>query len=217
MACIIRMTSDQLLDKFIEKYDYKKFNFLLISEDVKTIEKYKNVYAIPSLIPPPTVINKFIQGGYCGDYVKKYLDYIQTPRVEAMITIMVKLAIIENANVILLCSPAENEFKYLNMICQYIENLYGIKTYSFKKYRKEPEKCEEVSEKTKKKVAKILEGKIANIKDIKPVKLTKKEAKAKFKELGKKQLISWLRSNGIKHDPKDSKKTLLKIVMKEFK
>lgn len=216
MACIIRMTSDEFLDKFIKKYDYRKFNFLLISEDVKTIKKYKNVYAIPTLIPPPTVINKYIQAGYSEEYVKKYLDYIQTPRVEAMITIMVKLAIVENANVVLLCSPSENEFKYLDIICQYIENVYDIETYSFKKYRKDPEQCEEVSDKTKKKVAKILENKIGNIKDIEPVKMTKKEARAKFKKLGKKQLTAWLRMNGIKHNPKDSKKTLFKTVLKEF-
>ena len=39
MACIIRMTSDELLDKFIKKFDHNKFNFLLISEDVKTTKK----------------------------------------------------------------------------------------------------------------------------------------------------------------------------------
>ena len=88
MACIIRMKSDEFLDKFIKEHDYRRFNFLLISENVQTEKKYKNVYPIPTLIPPPNIISEFVANGHTPKYVKKYLDYIQTPRVEAMITIM---------------------------------------------------------------------------------------------------------------------------------
>lgn len=213
MACIIRMTSDEFLDKFVKKHDYKKFNFLLISEDIKTTNQYKNVYAIPSLIPPPNIISDFIQVGYSEKYIKNYLDYISTPRVEAMITVAVKLAIIDNANVILICSKSENEFKYINIICQYIENIYGVKTYSYKKYKKDPEACEEVNDKVKKKVAKVLEKKIGEIQEIDPYKIPKKkEIRAFVKPLGKKQMTKMLRTNGIKHNPKDSKKDLKKLV-----
>lgn len=217
MACIIKMSSDEFLDKFIEKYDYRKFNFLLISEDIKTVNKYKNVYAIPSLIPPPNIITSFISGGYDSTYIKKYLDYIQTPRVEAMITIAVKLAIIDNSNVVLLCSKAEDEFKYIDIICQYIENIYSVKTYSYKKYKKDPDKCEHVDEKVKKKVSKILEKKIDDIKDIETgfKTMSLKEAKAKVKAIGgKKEITKFLRTYGIKHNPKDSKKDLRKLMTK---
>lgn len=212
MACIIRMSSDDFLDKFIKKHDYRKFNFLLISEDIKTNNQHKNVYAIPSLIPTPNIISTFIQEGYSANYIKKYLDYIQTPRVEAYITIAVKLALIDNANVVLICSKAEDEFKYIDIICQYIENVYGVKTYSYKKYNKDPEKCEEVDEKVKKKVSKVLEKKIGEIKDIEYVAPTKKQVRAMVKPLGKKQMTKMLREHGVKHDPKDSKKDLKKLV-----
>ena len=214
MACIIRMTSDEFLDKFVKKHDYKKFNFLLISEDIKTTNQYRNVYPIPSLLPPPNIISDFIQVGYSEKYIKNYLDYISTPRVEAMITIAVKLAIIDNANVILICSKAEDEFKYIDIICQYIENIYNVKTYSYKKYKKDPEACEKVDEKTKKKVAKVLEKKIGEMQDIESSYKAprKKDIREFVKPLGKKEMTKMLRTNGIKHNPKDSKKDLKKLV-----
>ena len=210
---IMRMTSGEFLDKFIKKHDYRKFNFLLISEDIKTSNQYKNVYSIPSLIPPPNVVSTFVSEGYTGKYVKKYLDYIQTPRVEAMITIAVKLAIIDNSNVILICSKAEDEFKYIDIICQYIENVYGVKTCTYKKYKKNPAKYEDVSDKIKKKVGKILEKKIGEIQDIESMKPSKKQVREMVKSIGgKKDITRILRENGIKHNPKDSKKDLRKLL-----
>jgi len=220
MACIIKMSSDEFLDKFIKDFDYKKFNFLLISENVKTEKKYRNVYAIPSLIPPANVISEFIANGYTNDYVKKYLDYLSTPRVEAMITIMVKLAIVDNSNVIMLCSKAEDEFKYLDIICQYIEYAYGVNTYTFKKYKKNPDKCEDVDEKVKKKVVKILEKKLGEIKEIETApnmtKAEKKQVEAAFKKMNKKEICKILKRCGIKHNPKDSKKDLRKTIIKAY-
>ena len=217
MACIIRMSSDKFLDKFIKEYDYKKFNFLLISEDIKTNKKYKNVYSLPTLIPPPNVITEFVSNGFSGRYVKKFGDYLQTPRVEAMITIMVKLCLVENANVILLCSKAEKEFKYLNIICDYIENLYGIETYTFKKYKENTEKCKKVSEKVKKKAIKILEKKLGQIHDIEEPVITPKEAKERFMKLSKKELKQYMKANSIRFDPDGSKKDLVKTLVKAMK
>lgn len=216
MACIIQMSSDKFLDSFIKKYDYKKFNFLLISEDVKTSKKYKNVYSIPTLLPPPNIVSEFVARGYTNKYVKKYVDYLQTPRVEAMITVLVKLCVIDNSNVILLCSKAENEFRYIDIICQYIENIYGVKTYTYKKYKKNPDKCEEISDKEKKKIVKVLEYKLNQIQDIESPRLSKKEAKSRFETLNKKELKAYLKSQGINYDSDDSKKSMIKKLLKEY-
>ena len=215
MACIIKMASDDFLDNFLKKFDYKKFNFLLVSENIQTTKKYKNVYSIPSLLPPPNIISEFISNGPTERYAKKYYDYISTPRVEAMITILVKLAIIDNSNVILLCSKAEDEFKYLDLICQYIETVYGVNTYSYKKYKKDPEKCEKVSDKVKKKASKILNKKIANIQDIEPPQVSKKQLNERFKSMSRKDLKQFLKSNSIKFDKDDSKKDLRKLIINE--
>lgn len=216
MACIIRMSSDEFLDKFIKKHDYKKFNFLLISENVKTTNKYRNVYSIPTLIPPPNIISDFISNGYGQNYIKKYVDYISTPRVEAMITIAVKLCVIDNANVVLLCSKDESEFKYINIICQYIENIYGVKTYSYKKYKKDPDKCEEIDSKVKKNVSKILEKKIGEIKDIETPKVNKKEILKMLENMGRDDMEKFLKHHGIKFKSKYSKKDLRKLIANAF-
>jgi len=216
MACIIKMSSDEFLDKFIKKFDYRKFNFLLISEQVKTERKYKNVYTIPTLIPPPNIIAEFVQKGYTPRYIRKFVEYLQVPRVEAMITIMVKLCVVENSNVILLCSKQEDEFKYLDIICQYIENIYGINTYNYKDYKKDPSKCEEISEKDKKKAIKVLEKKLSEIEDLGDPAMTKKEARARFKKLPSKEIKKYLAANSIKYKDKWSRKELIKAALETF-
>ena len=77
-------------------------------------------------------------------------------------------------------------------------------------------KCEEISEKQKKKIAKILDKKIGDISDLETPKISYKEAKARFKKCNRKEMKQWLRTNGIKHDSKASKKELLKTVLREF-
>lgn len=216
MACIIRMSSDEFLDKFIKKHDYRKFNFLLISEDIKTVNKYKNVYSIPTLIPPYNVVSEFVANGYSAEYMKKYLDYISTPRVEAMITIMVKLCVIDNSNVIMLCSKAEDEFKYLDIICQYIEYTYGIKTYTYKKYKKDPEKCEKIDDKVKKKVSKILDKKIGEINDIDSPTVNKKQIASRIEDMSRKDMIRFLKAHGYKVDKDFTKKQLRKLIIKKI-
>ena len=219
MAAIIRMSSDDFLDNFIKKYNYKKFNFLLISEGVKTKKKYRNVYALKSLIPPANVVSEFINSGYSGKYVKKYTNYLSNPEVEALITVIVTLCVVDNSNVVLLCTKEESEYKYLNIICDYIEAVYGVKAYSYNKYKKDPDGCEKISNKVKKKVAKVLSSKLKTMKHApsdKGVKVDKKEMKAKLKILTKKELKSYCKENSISIKKDDEKSDIIKRILKAF-
>lgn len=208
------MSSKEFLNKFIKEEDYRKFNFLLISEDIKTDKKYKNVFSIPTLIPPPNIISVFVNEGYSDRYIKKYIDYLRIPKVEALLTVMVKLAVVENSNVIMLCSKSEDEFKYLDIIGKYIKTVYGIKTYTYKKYKSNPTLCETV--KDKKKVIKILEKKEKNIDDNVDPSVNLHEMQRKLKSLSKKELRGFCKHHSIECKKDDSKEKIIKRIMKAF-
>lgn len=214
MGVIMKMTSDTFLDKFIKDNDYKKFNFLLVSENIKTDKKYKNVYVLNSLIPPPNVISEFIQNGISDRYVKKYADYLQTANPTTMIVVAVKLAVIENSNVVLMCTKDEAEYGYLDILCDYIENVYDIPVCTYKKYKKNPDKYD-LKDK-KKKVSKILNKQLELAKESHYTNksyVDKGALKQKLKELSKKELISVCKENSIKVDKDMSKKDIIKIII----
>ena len=141
MAVIVKMTSDDFLSKFVKDFNYKKFNFLLVSQDIKTTQKYKNVYALPSLIPPTPIMSAIINNGDKKKAIKKYREYLLTPRALTLMTILVRLAVVDNSNVVLICSEDEGKYNYLDILCDFIEELYGVKIHTYKKFAKNPEKC----------------------------------------------------------------------------
>ena len=214
MGCIIKMTSDTFLDKFIKENDYKKFNFLLVSENIKTENKYKNVYVLKSLIPPPNVLTEFITNGKTDKYVKKYADYLQTSKPATMIAVAVKLAAIENSDVVLICTKEESEYKYLDILCDFIENVYNIKICSYKKYKKDLKSYDLVP--NKKKIAKIIKKQIESAQDKKSPSrsyLDKDALKSKLKDLSKKELHYVCKEHSIDYDKNMSKKDLIKIIL----
>lgn len=214
MGAIIRMDSKQFLKKFVKDENYKNFNFILVSEDVKTVNKYSNVYAIRSLLPPPNILSIFVNEGMSDKYIKKYIDYLSNPKIEAMLTVIVKLAVIENSNVVLLCSKNEDEFGYIKIICKYIEKIYNVKTYSYKKYKSNPEECEKV--KDKKKVVKILDKKLNEFDGDATPNIDKKELKRRLESLSKKELKGYCKYQSISFDKDDSKEKLIKKIIKAF-
>lgn len=214
MGAIIRMSSKEFLKTFVKKEDYRKFNFLLISEDITSLGKYKNVNSIPTLIPPPNVVSVFVNEGLSDKYVKKYINYLQLPRVEAILTVIVKLAIVENTNVVLLCSEKEDEFGYLNIIGKYIKTVYNVPTYSYKRFRKDPSSCESV--KNKKKVIKILDHKLKNIDTSAESNINLHEMKRRLQTLSKKELRGFCKQHSIDCKKDDTKEKLIKRILKAF-
>ena len=218
MAVIMKMVSDTFLNKFIKDEDYKNFNFLLVSENIKTDKKYKNVYVLNSLIPPANVISEFIANGNSDRYMKKYVDYLSTSKPSTLIAVAVKLAALENSNVVLLCTKDEDEFKYLDILCQYIEHLYDVKICTYKKYKKNPEKYDLT--KNKKKIAKVIKEEINKAEDSrynsKSSYVDKSALKEKLKELSKKELKALCKQNSIDYKKDMEKKDLIKVILKSY-
>lgn len=216
MGVIIRMDSKKFIKDFLKKQDPMQFQFILISENITTKEKFKNVKAIPRLIPPPKVVSEFINEDF-KSYKKSYLSYLKQPQIEAFLSIIVKAAVVNDLNIVLLCSKSENEFKYLKLICEYIEENFKMKTYSYKRFKKDPEKAMKI--KNKDEIMKILGKKFERMEkeevDLE-TKYDKKKLVKELKKLGRKELIRLAKSKNIKLDEDMSKEEMAKKIAKKL-
>lgn len=215
MASIIKMNSTEFFD-FVDRYDHREFNFILVSQDIKTIGKYNTVYQMNSLIPPSNVISEFVSNGYSKKYRKKYKKYLSREQVEVILATIVKLATIEDTNVVLLCSDNEDMYKYLDLIGEFLEDEYKCKVCSYKKFRKRRKETDVCND--KKVIIPILEKKLEQFQvgfaedDV----LGKKEQKRMLKDMKRKELLAMCASYNIKVDTDTDKKTLIKKIMKHI-
>lgn len=216
MGVIIRMDSKKFIKDFLKEQDPMKFQFILISENITTKEKFKNVKAIPRLIPPLNVMSEYINEDF-KSYKKSYLSYLKQPQIEAFLSIIVKAAVVNDLNIVLLCSKSENEFKYLKLICNYIEEIFKMKTYSYKQFKKD-QKAMKI--KNKDEIMKILGKKFERMEkeevDLE-TKYDKKKLVKELKKLGRKELIRLAKSKNIKLDEDMDKEEMAKKIAKKIK
>lgn len=214
MGSIIKIASKDFLKRFCEKEDVTKFNFLVISEDIKTKSKFDNVYALKRLIPPPNIVSVFVDKGFCKKYKGMYLDYLSIPENEILLTSLVKCAVVDNTNVVLICSEHEKQYMYLEMICEYLENIYKVNTVTYKQYKKHPGDCN--SDINRKEVDYILKVKIksAKIAVDDSITIDSKMFKEKLKDCSRKELLKFCKVNDIKFKKDDDKPQLIKRILK---
>jgi len=216
MGVIIRMDSKKLVKEFLPAVKPEDFQFILISENITTREEFDNVRAIKRLLPPPHVASLFVNDGFKA-YKKAYLHYLKKDDIEALISILVKVAVVNDLNLVLVCSKSENEFKYLKLICEYIEEVYGLKTYTLKEYMKDPEAAQKV--KNKDDIMRVLHKKFQKMQESN-VELDMNYSKDKLlkglKKLDKKELRKFAKSRNIKLDDDMGKNEMIKKIMKKL-
>ena len=216
MGSIIILRSDKFLDSFVEKFNYKNFNFVLISSDIKTKRKYKNVYPLKALIPPSKALSCMMNGNDEHEYKIKYFKHLAKPTVEIYLTTIVKLAVIENTNVVLMCSKHEDEFKYMDLIKDYLESIYKVKVYSYKEFKKNPEKCDSGKKKYDK-IEKILSMKIEQAAHCEePFEIEPSFVLAKLDKMKHKELVKTAKMYGCKVDKDMTNKALIKKIKKKL-
>lgn len=211
MASIIIMRSDELLDSFLTKFNVENYNFIAISDDIKTTQDESNVFSLKRLLPPSKALTCMINGNDIEGYFKKYFRYLSRPEVEIFLTTIVKLAVMEDSNVVLLCSKAEDEMKYLKAIKKYLETVYHVNVYSYKKYKKNPKKCDSVE--NKKKTEKILKEKIKRSQNVR-IELDKDEVLSRLKHMSTQAIIDFAKANDIKVKKSMSRKEVIKKITK---
>lgn len=213
MASLIILNSKDFLKSFVKKFDYKKYSFILVSAEIETKNKYKNVFRIKQLLPPTKAITYMANGNDYETYYAKYVKYLSRPEIEIFLTTIAKLVVVEDTDVVLLCSEAEAEMKYLNIIKDYFEEVYKLKAYTYKKYAKDPKKADSVT--NKKKCTNIITKKTdkaakANV----DVQLDPNDVRERLKHQNIDTLKAIAKRIGVKVKKSDDKKTIIKKIKK---
>jgi recombinational DNA repair ATPase RecF len=217
MSQLILVSSDKLVQFALEN-DIKNYNFIVISRNIRNSGEFNNVFSIPPLIPPSAIMANYINGDK-NKYRERYFSYLTSPLPESLITTLVKLLLIDDSNVVLICSEMEKEYKYINMIAEYIYTVYGISSVKFKKYMKD--KKDELVVKDKEAAIDILKKKLSEIRPehIKTaMQMDKSALSDKLKKVKKKELLDMCKSRKIKikKDKKNDKKYIIKKLIKEY-
>lgn len=216
MGVIIRVDSKKLLKEFLPEVNQADYQFMLISENITTNGEFENVIAMKRLIPPPHVAASFVNDGF-KTYKKAYLHYLQKDDIEALLSIIVKGVMVNDLKIVMVCSKTEDELKYLKLICEYIEEVYGLKTYTAEEYLKNPEKALKV--KNRDDIMRILHRKFQKMQESN-VEINKDYSKDKLlkglKKLGKKELRKFAESRNIKLKDGLDKEKMIKKIMKKL-
>lgn len=216
MGHIIKMHSKDFVGDFVKRYDPSKFTIMLISDDItkKKNSKYKNLFKLESLIPPPNAYNELFIKESMKKFKKKYIKYLSYDEQIKLLSVIVKASSIDDEDIILLVSKDEYKSGYLNILCDHLESLFDVKICTYKEFVKNPDKFD--NKENAKKISKKLQGILGQ--KFKTHKVPKGEEKVRneLKKMKRKKLEKICKDLDIKVKDDMSKKDLIKKISKEL-
>ena len=138
----IIIDSKKGLKDAIEKYelDPKKFWFVKASEVLKARnipDKYTVFMYGDILVPGPVQLNAYYDNSVSFDeYSSKLFEYYNNASRLVYINELVFFSSQYDVSVVLFCSEDEEEFGYLSIFGDMMEQLYGINVITWKKFKK---------------------------------------------------------------------------------
>ena len=136
-GCIIRMTDKQYLEKFVKRPDYDTFTRVIISQRIRLDKDYPDTIRLPKLFPPAYCVSMFIkEDGYTDEYLEAYQTYLNRDENLTLMAILVSSVMKTGGKLVLICTPDENDYAHLEILCDMIETIFYLECYSFKQFRK---------------------------------------------------------------------------------
>lgn len=140
IGAIIEINSKELLKKFVKTEKIGDYQYLIISEQIKTNKKRDDVVNAEALIPEPKVISKIISQDV-DRYTELYLDQLQRVNPLRVLCAITK-ASLDGMNILLISSHEEDSnYMYVSIIRSFLENKFRIKTCDYKEYCKDRDAC----------------------------------------------------------------------------
>ena len=145
MGALIKIDSKEFLKHFIEEYDHNDFNIAVISDQVtvgkrKKKHRYGNVFSLENLVAPASIWNELLIKDSKKKFRKKYFSYLSKNMPSELIAVLVKMAIVDDRDVLLFSSKDECNNGMIDIIGDYIEDTYGANVCTYKQFKKNPEK-----------------------------------------------------------------------------
>lgn len=214
MGAIIKMDSKELIKKFLpEIKDHTKFQFVVLSKTITTNDTQKNAVSMSKLVPPAAILRSYVEGDDTNQFIEEYGRYLAHPSNEAMLTVIAKAAVVDDMNMVLLCSSHEAESGYVDMMCKYMTALYDVKTTTPKKFLKDPSKYNNHDDREKK--TKAINERLKRISEEDLRSLDSKEDQIKsLKRLKSKEIRQMAKDEGLKLKKDMDKKDMIKKLLK---
>lgn len=137
---LIRAESRRVLEKLFKLNAIKPSNTIfavvsgIIVPRIDTIPEEFTVYDYGIMRPNTMLIQMYLENGITEEYVEAYSRQLSAPDVFFHINDIVYRMVTTDSNLVFVCAEDEEDFKYLKLIGEFIENIYGIKMISFKKF-----------------------------------------------------------------------------------
>lgn len=177
MACLIKLDSKEFIKGFCKDYNPHDFHIVLVSNDITSKGKYDNVYVAEDLFPTKEVFGARINAG-SKEFELKYLQQLQHHKDAALILATIVKSIVEyKKNVVIMCSDSEEEYGYLDIICDYLETVYKLSAVSMKKLKKKGDKLLKKAPKHIEEIEKAYIKAISEMEKSTPSKKDKEKAK----------------------------------------
>ena len=139
---LIRAESKRELEKLLKLNAIKPDNTIfaivsgIINPRTNLIPGEYTVYQYDVIRPTTMITQSYLNYGLTEEYVEMYSRQLSAPDVFFHINESIYHMIEGDKNLIFVCAEDEEEFSYLKLLGEFIENIYGIKMISFKKYYK---------------------------------------------------------------------------------
>lgn len=146
MRYIIRAKSEEEINTFLDNVDStieRALKIYIISCDINE-DGFNDDYLdmlrrMEILVPPPNVVSIMLNGDEEA-YNREVIRYYSNPEVACIINQLIAELFNENRVMLFCCNKMEGDLKYLKLLSEYIEDNYGIETYTVKKYMKDKKK-----------------------------------------------------------------------------
>lgn len=146
MRFIIRVKSEEEINEFLDNVSHdieKAVKIYIASCDINENGfNYKfddKIRHMEILVPPPNIVSTMLNGDE-ETYTREVLRYYNNPEVAYIINQLIAELFNENRVIVFCCNKFEGDLKYLKILSDYIEDNYGIETYTVKKYMKDKKK-----------------------------------------------------------------------------
>lgn len=133
---IVRVTSKDKMKKILSNVDLGSSEFVLVSEIIHrdSLPKKATVTYAGYLIMDPSSINIYLSEGRNSRFEKSYMEHLARPECLFILNEILRRSFENKKDVFFICSQEEYDYKYLDILGDFIMTYYGIKTVSSKKF-----------------------------------------------------------------------------------